>query len=96
MCQSFGVLEYYDLEYIEKALVELHRVVKENGRVIVDIANLDHPFVETMLETEKLKGRVYSRKMPTRDEFETVLKKYFSISKRNDSGTMIMYFLERP
>lgn len=90
---NIGVLEYYDAEYIEKSLVEMKRVLKPGSRVVVDMVSLDHPDAAMMLTVEKLKGREYTEDMPTREEFEEILKKYFEINKRNDSGPMVMYFV---
>ena len=47
-----GVLEYCTLDHIKCALVELHRVLKPDARMVVDIPNLAHPLVETMFQLE--------------------------------------------
>lgn len=90
---AIGVLEYYDIEYCTLAFKELNRVVRDNGKLVVDMPNKKHPDYVTMIEYESYLGRP-RKKMPSNIEFIAVLKKYFMIEKIDDSRLMIMYFLK--
>jgi len=87
-----GVLEYFNLDYITKALKELHRVINSKGRLVVDMPNIDHPDIETMLQIESYLGRIRSG-IPRREHFEKALKKVFLIKDINDDSLMIKYYL---
>jgi SAM-dependent methyltransferase len=43
-----GVLEYCSLEYMEKSLAELNRVLKSGSRLVFDIPNENHPYAADM------------------------------------------------
>lgn len=87
-----GVLEYYDIGYIKKALRELKRVLTPQGRMVVDLPNLKHPDVNTMITFEQYLGRPRFY-LPTRKQFEEELTKLFSIDKIDDALLMIKYFV---
>jgi len=91
---AIGVLEYFDINYIEKALIELHRVLKPSSKIVLDMPNLKHPDVETMFELEEYLGRP-RKNVPQRKEFEEALTKSFLIEKVDDSCVMIKYFLRK-
>ena len=93
ICAVIGVLEYFDVNYIKKALKELHRVLKPQGKIVLDIPNLNHPDCETMIEQERYLGRT-SKNVPTNEEFEIELKKLFSIDKIDSSKIMTGYFAQ--
>ncbi|MDH5683671.1 MAG: class I SAM-dependent methyltransferase, partial [candidate division WOR-3 bacterium] len=40
---AIGVLEYYDIAYIKKALKELNRVLKPEAKMVLDMPSLRHP-----------------------------------------------------
>ncbi|MFB0510160.1 MAG: class I SAM-dependent methyltransferase [bacterium] len=88
---AIGVLEYYDIAYIKKALKELNRVLKPEAKMVLDMPSLRHPDIDTMFEFEKYLGRPRLN-IPTRQQFENELKKIFSIDKIDDSNLMIKYF----
>jgi ubiquinone/menaquinone biosynthesis C-methylase UbiE len=90
-----GVLEYFDLEYITRALKELHRVLKPGAKMVVDMPNLPHPASEVMIQLEKYQGRTYAEHIPTQEEFIKVLEPLFTINKLDDSRGMTAYFVTR-
>jgi ubiquinone/menaquinone biosynthesis C-methylase UbiE len=90
ICAVIGVLEYFDTTYIKKSLKELYRVIKSNGKIVVDMPNLEHPDCKTMIKLEGYLGRTREN-IPSNEEFETELKKLFSIEKVN-SQIMTSYF----
>jgi len=87
-----GVLEYFTLAYIKKALIELNSVMKQGSRVVLDIPNKDHPHVNDMAALEKYLGRPnFIRK---RSEFEKLMTPLFSIERIDDSHVMLKYFMK--
>ena len=88
-----GVLEYYDLDYIKKALRELYRVMKPQAKMVLDIPNPDHPHVNTMYQLEKYLGR--PNVLKSRLSVEEILLSSFCIEHTDDSRVMIKYFVRR-
>lgn len=89
---SIGVLEYFDVPYIKRALKEMHRVLKPNARAVVDMANTDHPDTPIMNELEEHLGR--PKVNIKREDFEEVLNKYFEIVKADTANVMAKYYLK--
>ena len=73
------------------ALCELHRVLKPQAKMVLDIPNPDHPHVNTMLKLEKYLGR--PNVLKPRSSFEHMLLSFFVIDHADDSRVMIKYFL---
>jgi SAM-dependent methyltransferase len=90
ICAVIGVLEYFDIEYIKKALKELHRVLKPQGKIVLDMPNFNHPDCKTMIELEGYLERTREN-VPSNEEFEKKFKKLFSIEKV-DNKIMKSYF----
>lgn len=88
-----GVLEYCDLDYTEKSLKELHRVLRPGAGLVLDIPNLDHELCRTMFELESYLQRPNIPK--ERAAFEAILRTIFSIKKVDDSQVMLKYFLSK-
>ena len=88
-----GVLEYWDLAYCKRALKELHRVLKLDARVVLDLPNLTHPDATIMRKLETYLGRPNAT--VDRQKFESVFCKYFSIERTDDLGAMVIYFVRR-
>lgn len=89
-----GVLEYYGGEYVKKALDEIYRVLKDGGKIVIDMPNLKHPDVNKMFKLEKFLGR--SRlKVVSEEKFRKLLKGKFEIVKVDTSSVMTVYFLKR-
>ncbi len=86
-----GVLEYYSLEYARRALAEMNRALKPAAKLVVDIANLDHPHVEIMYKLETCLKRPHIPK--SREDFEKFLEPLFLIDKIDDSKVMLKYFV---
>jgi SAM-dependent methyltransferase len=86
-----GVLEYCTLDYTERALVELSRVLKPGARMVVDIPNLAHPLVETMFQLEDYLGRPNVPKPQA--AFERLLTPLFAVDHVDDSHVMLKYFV---
>jgi SAM-dependent methyltransferase len=86
-----GVLEYYSLEYVKKAMEEMNRVLKPSAKMAVDIANTNHPHVDIMFRLESYLKRPHIPK--SREDFEKVLKPLFLIDRVDDSKVMLKYFV---
>lgn len=93
LAMAIGVLAYYDLDYVGRALAELKRVLKAGARMVVDVPNPDHPHLDTMFEFEALLGMPNVAK--PRAEFERLLCSMFTIEMADDSEVMIKYFVRR-
>jgi len=85
-----GVLEYCTLNYIQKALQELNRVVKAEARIVLDIPNEHHVYVSDMVKLEQYLGR--ADYVHSRLAFEKLLKPLFAIEHIDDAQVMIKYF----
>jgi ubiquinone/menaquinone biosynthesis C-methylase UbiE len=86
-----GVLEYCTLDYTTRALTELHRVLKPRAKMVLDIPNLDHPYVSTMFTLEEYFKRPNIPKLRT--VFESILTPLFSIEQTDDTHVMLKYFV---
>jgi ubiquinone/menaquinone biosynthesis C-methylase UbiE len=92
IASAIGVLEYFGIEYNMIALKELNRVVKQDGKLVIDMPNENHPDVKTMSEYENYLGRTRNG-IPLKKEFIAALKKFFVIEDIDDSQLMLKYFL---
>lgn len=77
-----GVLEYFEKDFVSKALQEAHRILKPEGKFVLDIPCIDSPTGRVMMKIEEFMGR------PTRfdmlaQEFEAMIGNYFEIEETN-------------
>ncbi len=87
-----GVFEYMPLDYIERALRELSRVLKPRARVVMDIPNPGHPHYPIMLKLEEYLGRPHI--LCPRAAFEKILMQAFIIERADDERVMLTYFVK--
>ena len=92
IASAIGVLEYYEIDYCTIAIKELSRVVRYNGKLVIDMPNQKHHDFITMIEYENYLDRT-RKKVPSTKEFIAALKKFFVIEDIDDSKLMIKYFL---
>ncbi len=92
ICSVIGVFEYCTLDYIKESLAELNRVLKPDSKMVLDIPNREHKFVDIMMRVEKYLGRLTI--LHPRNEFESYLKSLFSIESLDDSQVMLKYFVK--
>ena len=85
-----GVFEYCPLDYIEKAIGELHRVLKPGSRAVLDFPNPNHTHYNDMCKLEEFLGRKVIEK--SREDFEKLLLKNFKINFVNADAIMIKYY----
>ena len=93
IASAIGILEYCTLEYTERALQELRRVLKSDAKIVLDIPNLAHPYIETMFRLEEYLGRPNIPK--GRAAFETLLKPAFAVDHVDDSWVMLKYSVRK-
>ena len=86
-----GVLEYFEKDYVEKSLKEMHRILKPNGKLVLDIPNIESKSGKIMMKIEEYMRRLDKFNM-NYQEFEKILKKYFEIVKTNSSDSNSMGF----
>ena len=91
-----GVLEYFEKEYVESALKEAHRIIKPNGKLVLDIPNIQSAAGHVMMLIEEHIGRPDRFNMSP-EEFEALVSSYFAIEKTDktpgNAEAMILYCL---
>jgi SAM-dependent methyltransferase len=92
LATCLNVFEYYNLEYINIALAEIHRILDDSAKFIVDVPNIEHSSLPLAYKIEKFLGRPNLFKYP-RNRFEKLLKNRFMIQKYDDSNLMVRYYL---
>lgn len=90
--ECVGSLEYFEKDFVQQAVVEFSRIMKPNGRFVLDIPNLGSTEFEISKLIEEYLGRQDLFNMST-EEFEVILNAYFAIDKKEIVGPMIQYFL---
>lgn len=87
-----GILEYFEKDFVEKAIVEAHRIIKPYGKYVLDIPNFDSPVFRITMLIEEYLGRPDKFNMSSQ-EFDVMLQDYFVIEKIEKVAGMIQYFL---
>jgi SAM-dependent methyltransferase len=89
-----GVLEYFEKDFVSKALIEIHRIMKRNGKFILDIPDNESKLNRLMILIEEYFGRPHRFDILPH-EFEEILKNYFEVEKKVifEDGPMILYYL---
>ncbi len=88
-----GVFEYVSMDYAGLSLKELYRVLKPGAKIVLDFPNLAHPHIETLFQLEKYLNRPNIPK--SRKQFESSLKRLFSIARTDEKHIMLKYFLKK-
>ena len=89
-----GVLEYFEAEYVAAALAEMRRILRPQGRLVLDVPNLGDPACRMMMRIEAYLGRPDRFDLP-REAFERMLAEGFAIEQADDLGATVQYFLRR-
>jgi ubiquinone/menaquinone biosynthesis C-methylase UbiE len=87
-----GSLEYFEKDFVEKSIIEAHRILKPYGKFVLDVPDVGSPEHRITMLIEDYLGRTDRFDMSTK-EFEDVLVNYFEIEKKEKVGPMIQYFL---
>jgi ubiquinone/menaquinone biosynthesis C-methylase UbiE len=87
-----GVLEYFEKDFVAKAIIEAHRIIKPHGKFVLDIPDIGSPEHRITMIIEEHLGRPDKFDMSSQ-EFQNMLQNYFEIEKTEKAGPMIQYFL---
>ena len=87
-----GSLEYFERAFVEKAIIEAHRILKPYGKFVLDIPDSGSPEFRITMAIEEYLGRTDQFDMSAQ-EFEDLLVNYFEIERKEKVGPMIQYFL---
>ena len=90
--ECVGSLEYFEKDFVQQTVEEFYRIIKPNGRFVLDIPNIGSPEFEITKLIEEYLGRPDRFDLSV-EEFETILDTYFVIDKKEIVGPMIQYFL---
>ena len=90
--ECIGSLEYFERDFVQQAVAEFHRIIKPNGKFVLDIPNVGTPEFEIAKLIEEYLGRPDKFDLSV-EEFESILNIYFVIDKKEIVGPMIEYFL---
>ena len=97
--ECIGVLEYYEKDFVLKAMEEFHRILKPKGKFVLDIPNIESPSGRAMMLIEEYMGRPDKFDM-TPQEFEDMIKDHFEIEdsdriraeRRGENHSGMVYF----
>lgn len=90
--ECVGSLEYFEKDFVRQAVAEFSRIMKPNGKFVLDIPNMGSPEFEISKLIEEYLGRQDQFNLSV-EEFEAILDAYFIIDKKEIVGPMIQYFL---
>jgi len=87
-----GSLEYFEKDFVTQAIAEAHRIMKPDGRYVLDIPDLGSPEFQITALIEEYLGRA-DRYNISMEDFEKMLMPHFKVDKKEKMGPMIQYFL---
>ncbi len=87
-----GVLEYFEKDFVEKAIVEAHRIMRPCGKFVLDVPDMGSPEQRVAMLIEAHLGRP-DRYDLSPVEFDDLLHNRFEIQRAEKVGPMIQYFL---
>jgi len=87
-----GSLEYFEKDFVEKAIIEMHRILKPDARFVLDVPDLGSPECRIAMIIEDYLGRTDQYDLPPQT-FEKLIGDYFTIVRKEKSGSMIQYFM---
>lgn len=90
--ECVGSLEYFEKDFVKQAVAEFSRIMKPNGKFILDIPNIGSPEFEITKLIEEYLGRQDQFNLSV-EEFETILDTCFITNQKEIVGPMIQYFL---
>lgn len=79
-----GVLEYYDKYFVQIIIKEAHRIIKPNGKLVLDIPNIKSQSGRIMMLIEEYMGRPDKFNLLPH-QFENMIKKYFEIEETDST-----------
>jgi|GEM_PF-99938 Methylase involved in ubiquinone/menaquinone biosynthesis len=90
--ECIGVLEYYQKDFVLQAIKEFYRILKPDGKFVLDIPNIQSRSGKMMMEIEEYMGRPDRFDILPR-EFEDMIQPYFEVVENfGEHHTGMMYF----
>ncbi len=89
-----GVLEYYPLEESRKLLLELCRVLKKRGKMILDIPNIKHEAFQLLCKMEAFLKRELQLRVSF-EEFLSFLPTNIQCHAMDESQVMTRFYMEK-
>lgn len=87
-----GTLEYFEQDFVKEAIIEAHRIIKANGKFVLDIPNIESPVFEINKLIEAYMGRPDKFNLSV-GKFNGIIEEYFEVVKTEKVVGMIQYFL---
>ncbi|WP_028972509.1 class I SAM-dependent methyltransferase [Spirochaeta cellobiosiphila] len=87
-----GILEYFEKDFVQKAIIEAHRILKPEGKFVLDIPNLDSSIFGITKQIEEYLGRP-DRFDISENDFKKMIENYFEITKTEEVAGMVQFFL---
>ncbi len=87
-----GSLEYFEKDFVEKVIIEAYRILKPNGKFVLDVPDIGSPECRITMIIEKYLGREDKYNISVKD-FKGLIDHYFRVEKKEKVGPMIQYFL---
>lgn len=87
-----GSLEYFEKDFVEKVIIEAYRILKPNGKFVLDVPDIGSPECRITMIIEEYLGREDKYNMPAK-EFDGLIDNYFIIENKEKVGPMTQYFL---
>lgn len=89
-----GVLEYFKKDFVKEAIEETSRIIKQNGKFVLDIPDIGSKEFDIASKFEEYLGRPDLFNM-TSEEFEEMISQYFVIDHKQKVGSMVFYYLRK-
>lgn len=87
-----GVLEYFEKDFVKQTVKEISRIIKPNGKLVLDIPNMGSKEFNIASKFEDFLERPDMFNMSSK-EFEETILQYFVIDKKEKVGPMVYYYL---
>jgi len=94
--ECIGIFEYYDSIYLKNVVKEIHRIMKPDGKFVLDIPNIKSPSGRIMCLIEEYLERPCKFNI-FENKFEDMIREYFEIVKKdngNGNSMGIRYYLK--
>ena len=89
-----GVLEYFEKDFVKEAIEEVSRILKLNGKFVLDIPDMGSKEFDIASKFEEYLGRPDMFNM-TSQEFEKMISIFFNIDNKQKVGPMVFYYLRK-
>ena len=87
-----GSIEYFEKNFVHSVINEIYRILKTEGKFVLDIPDVGSPEFKITAIIEEFLGRPDKFNMTIVD-FEELLKSYFHIERKEKAGPMLQYYV---